>query len=64
MRQAEGLTDDDTYWILATLYEASVGLGDEAETERWKAESRQAARYEWMSQSTEEQVAKLRALFG
>jgi tetratricopeptide (TPR) repeat protein len=61
-RQAEGLTEDEVYWILATLYEASVGLGDDAEVTKWKAESEKAARHDWMNETTRDQIAKLRAL--
>jgi hypothetical protein len=56
------ITDDDKYWILATLYETYVGLGQEDEALRWKGESERVAKAGWMSETTENQVAKLRAL--
>jgi hypothetical protein len=56
------ITDDDKYWILATLYETCVGLGQEDEALRWKGESERVAKAGWMSETTENQVAKLRAL--
>jgi hypothetical protein len=55
-------TDDDKYWILATLYEACVGLGQEDEALRWKGESERIAKAGWMNEATENQLAKLRAL--
>lgn len=63
-RHAEGLTKDDVYWILATLYEAFIGLGDEAEAESWKAETEKAAPHDWMNETTRAQIVKLRALLG
>jgi hypothetical protein len=56
------ITDDDKYWILATLYEACVGLGQEEEALHWKRESEKVAKAGWMSETTDNQVAKLRAL--
>lgn len=62
--EAPDLADDEKYWILATLYEACVGLGQKDEAEKWKRKSEKAAKADWMSDSTEKQVAKLRALLG
>ena len=56
------MTDDDKYWILATLYEACVGLGQKDEALHWKGESERVAKADWMSRTNENQVAKLRAL--
>jgi len=61
---APDLTDEEEYWILATLYEACVGLGEDGEALKWKAKAEETARAPWMSESTDEQVAKLRALLG
>lgn len=60
--EASDLTDDDKYWILATLYEACVGLGQEDEALQWRGESEKVAKAGWMSESTEEQLANLRTL--
>ena len=60
--EAPDLTDDDKYWILATLYEACVGLGQEDEALHWKGESERVTKADWMSEATEDQIAKLRAL--
>lgn len=49
------------YWVLATLGEAMVGLGDPAAPQRLK-EIYVAATAPWMADTTREQVEKLRAL--
>ena len=56
------LDNDEKYWILATLYEACVGMGEDDEAFRWKEEADKVAKSAWMAEVTEEQVAKLRAL--
>jgi hypothetical protein len=50
------------YWVLATMGEAHVGLGEEAKAEERLAEAYRIAPLGWMQQSTEEQIAKLRPL--
>ena len=60
--EAPDMTDDDKYWILATLYEVCVGLGQEDEALYWKGESESVAKADWMSETTERQIAKLHAL--
>jgi exonuclease III len=60
--KAPDMTDDDKYWILATLYEVCVGLMQEGEAQSWKGESEKVAKANWMSETTESQIAKLRAL--
>jgi hypothetical protein len=56
------LDNDEKYWILATLYEAFVGLGEDDEALRWKEEADKVAKAAWMGAVTDKQVAKLRAL--
>lgn len=56
------LTIDAKYWVLATLYEACVGLGDEEEASSWKKKSKEVAKADWMNETTETQIKKLRAL--
>ena len=58
----DNLVADEWYWVLATLYEACVGLGETSEEVKWKAASKEAATTDWMVASTETQVAKLRSL--
>src|SRR5947199_8396349 len=50
------------YWVLATLAEAQIGLEDEALGQQRLEEAFAAAPEEWMKQSTQEQVTKLKAL--
>ena len=56
------MADDDKYWILATLYEACVGLGQDDEARHWKGELERVPMASWMRETTENQVAKLRVL--
>ncbi|MBA3964634.1 MAG: DUF4071 domain-containing protein, partial [Nitrospirales bacterium] len=56
------MSTDEKYWIVATLYEACVGLGEADEASRWKVEVEKLSSMAWMCQSTEEQIKKLRAL--
>ncbi len=60
----EGLEKGEKYWILATLYEACIGLGEEVEAMRWKEEAGKTSSGNWMVKSTDKQIAKLRALLG
>jgi Tetratricopeptide Repeats-Sensor len=50
------------YWVLATLAEAEVGLEEEATGRQRLEEAFAAAPEEWMKESTQEQVTKLKAL--
>ena len=62
--QAGRLERDPAYWLLATLAEAWVGLGDEAKAQDYlqKAEALQPAPAGWMLESTRDQLQKLRQL--
>jgi hypothetical protein len=55
-------TQADRYWILASMAEAAVGLGDEELASRHLAESKAAAPEPWMAGTTAEQIQKLRVL--
>jgi tetratricopeptide (TPR) repeat protein len=50
------------YWVLATLAEAEIGLEEEAMGQQRLEEALAAAPEEWMKESTQEQVTKLKAL--
>ena len=50
------------YWVLATLAEAEIGLEEELLGQQRLEEAFAAAPEEWMKQSTQEQVTKLKAL--
>jgi hypothetical protein len=58
---AEPLLDKDhgpekRYWVLATLWEASVGLGDTAAAENWASQARAMNMASWMIDSTQTQI--------
>jgi hypothetical protein len=61
---ARRLDRDTAYWLLATLAEAWVGLGDEAKSQDYlqKAQALQPAPAGWMLESTGDQLQKLRQL--
>ncbi|MEO7319879.1 MAG: tetratricopeptide repeat-containing protein [Chthoniobacteraceae bacterium] len=55
---------DKKFWALATLAEAALGLGEEAECERWLnlAKALTPPPESWMNESAETQIANLRQL--
>jgi len=62
-----GIEDnDEKYWVLASLWEACVGVDDANGAEQWKAEAKQHVESnnlpDWMIGSTEDQMAKLKEL--
>jgi len=60
--ESEDKKSDEEYWVRATLVEALFGLGKAAESEAEFAVAKRAAFEPWMINTTEEQIAKLRAL--
>jgi MAP3K TRAFs-binding domain len=58
---SEKLPPDAKYWLMATMSEASFGIGDEAEGERILQEALSIAPAEWMKETTRAQVEKLRS---
>jgi hypothetical protein len=50
------------YWVLATMAEAYLGIGDEAEFKKWIRKAYSASPTGWMKKSTDTQIAKLRKL--
>lgn len=55
-------TDDDPikrYWVVATLWEAAIGLGDTTEAARWEAAAKALAVPGWMHETRADQGAKL-----
>jgi hypothetical protein len=60
--QTEKLSDDDKYWVLATMAEAYLGIGDEESAGRKLQEAFAGASEQWMRDSTQEQMDKLRRL--
>jgi hypothetical protein len=57
-----GLSDDAKYWVLATMAEAYLGIGDEVNADETFKKAADAASAGWMKDSTQEQMDKLRAL--
>ncbi len=62
-----GIEDnEEKYWVLATLWEASVGIEDKAGTEQWEGEATQHVEYNklpgWMVDTTKDQIVKLKEL--
>lgn len=53
---------EQLYWVLSTKAEALVGLGDEEGAARVLAEAKPLARADWMTETTQTQLGKLRAL--
>jgi hypothetical protein len=58
----QDLNQKDKYRVLATLYEACVGLGEEDEALRWKEQADNISTAPWMIETTNNQVEKLRNL--
>lgn len=53
---------EDEYWILATLWEAAVGLEDASGAAKWQQEAERCAAATWMLESTRSQLAGLDTL--
>ena len=54
------LAVDKRYWVTASLWEASAGLGRADDAARWENEARAMKPAQWMLESTQEQIGKLR----
>lgn len=50
------------YWVIATLWEAAVGLGDDAAAARWDSQAKAMPVADWMQETREGQGVRLRAL--
>lgn len=55
---------ENRYWVVATLWEAAIGLGDEAAALKWESEAKAMPVADWMQETRESQGAKLRELLG
>jgi hypothetical protein len=58
--ESQTVSADDRYWLLATIAEAYFGVGDTVQYQAWIERARRAAGAQWMRESTDEQIAKLR----
>ena len=58
--------DEEEYWVLATCWEAAVGIEDQQGASQWEQAAGQQVDstklQAWMVQTTEDQIAKLKAL--
>jgi tetratricopeptide (TPR) repeat protein len=52
----------ERYWVLATLQQAAVGLGDEEAAEKWEQQALEQQPAAHMVESSHEQLEKLRSL--
>jgi hypothetical protein len=55
-------TEEDRYWIIATLWEAAVGIEDANAKKQWSEHAAAMKVANWMLDSTHEQIAKLKKL--
>ncbi len=62
LEQDPEMSRQERYWVLATLQQASLGLGDDAAADEWGRQAREQDPASHMIQSTEEQLGKLTAL--
>ncbi|MCP4994201.1 MAG: hypothetical protein GY934_10530, partial [Gammaproteobacteria bacterium] len=63
MLETDDALQSERYWILATLWEAALGIGDPEMARRWEQQARDNASENWMlTESTEPQIAALQAL--
>ena len=60
MAEKAELPVDKRYWALASMWEVNVGLGRDAEATKWEQAARDLQSPDWMLQSTEEQLVRLR----
>jgi hypothetical protein len=56
------LETNTRYWLIATLQEANVGLGDSQAAQDWQAKAKALAVPNWMHETRESQVTKLQDL--
>lgn len=59
---SEDMTDDKRYWVIATLWEAAVGLEDANEAQKWEGRARALQVPDWMIESTVSQIRSVQAM--
>jgi len=67
MRYAEqaltgDVTDEKRYWVVATLWEAAAGLGDNVEAQKWESQARALKVPAWMVDTTVRQISSNQAM--
>jgi len=55
-------TDIKRYWVIATLWEAAAGLGDNVEAQKWEAQVRALKVPAWMVDTTVSQISSSQAM--
>jgi hypothetical protein len=50
------------YWLLATMWEASAGLENDADAANWEQQARSVNAADWMLASTRSRLEKLKGL--
>jgi hypothetical protein len=50
------------YWAIATLYEAAIGIGDEAAIVNWENKAKEMKVADWMQETRMNQAEKLKKL--
>ena len=50
------------YWVIATLYEAAIGVGDEAAIVNWENKAKDMKVADWMQETRMNQAEKLKKL--
>jgi hypothetical protein len=60
--EVDGYLKQKTYWVKASIAEAYIGIGEEAQGQAALNEALAIAPAKWMRESTESQIAKLRDL--
>ena len=59
---SERLTDEAEHWVLGTMAEAYLGMGDQSSADRALGDAFKIASAQWMKDSTQDQMNKLRGL--
>jgi tetratricopeptide (TPR) repeat protein len=54
--------NDKRYWILATLWEAAAGLGDEAARDKWASQAMGLKVADWMTETTLSQIQAIQSM--
>ncbi|NNE20393.1 MAG: DUF4071 domain-containing protein, partial [Myxococcales bacterium] len=62
LEEASDMSPTERYWVLATLQQAAVGLGDEQAAEKWGQQALEQQPSSHMVESSHEQLEKLRSL--
>jgi len=54
--------ENNRYWVVASLWEAAIGLGDNSAASKWENEAKLMPVADWMQETRENQGVKLQAL--